>query len=160
MPRNQIGGQVLSLAPNEQRTLLFAVPAAVLAGALSGSQKIGTYVQIEHPADGRSINNQGDQVLFGVYTSDVGRTLQFSFPVRNDSAVPRAIALTVLANALSATVSPSNHNFAPFEQIVATLSVVVPSGLHGTPAAEVYQGQPSWGGQAPTSSGDSHTSSG
>jgi hypothetical protein len=38
----------------------------------------------------------------------------------------------VLPNSVSASISPASHNFAPFEQITADLSVHVPGGMHNT----------------------------
>ena len=76
-------------------------------------------------------------MIFVVHTSEFGRNFQVQFPVLNNSAAARQLTLSVLPNALVTAVSPGTHNFAPFEQIQATLSIEVPNALHGAPNAMI-----------------------
>ena len=131
--RTLLSSQLVNLAPGQQQLLTFPLTQALLAG----DQRVGAHVVIDHPHDVRRINNRGSQTVFGVFTTDVGRNLQFQFPVVNNSASPRLITLAVLANELAAAVQPAARNFAPWEQIQATVTAQVPPGLHGVPGAEV-----------------------
>jgi len=132
-PRAPLSAQSVTLGPNQEMTLAFPLGAALLAG----EQSLGMHVVLEHPHDRVRINNRGSQVVKGVMTSDVGRDPGLSFPVVNPSGAARTISLSALPNALGATVSPLVHPFAPWEQITATLTLHVPAGEHGTPAAPV-----------------------
>jgi hypothetical protein len=131
--RTALSSVTVNLSPNQVLQLKFAMSQALLAG----DPKIGAHVVIDHPDDAKRINNRGSQTVFGVFTTDVGRTLQFEFPVLNNVNAARQISLAVLANDLGAFVQPAVHNFAPFEQILVTLRAQVPPALHGSPAAEV-----------------------
>jgi hypothetical protein len=51
--------------------------------------------------------------------------------------VSRQFTLNVLPTDLIATVTPAVHTFAPFEQIVASLHIVVPAFLTGSPGSEI-----------------------
>jgi hypothetical protein len=129
MPRVLLGMYSLSLAPSQQRTVLFPLPQATLNAP---DQRIGTYVRIDHPHDARAINNAGQQLLADAFTTSSGRAFTVTFPVRNPLGVSQAITLAALANDLSAVVMPGSHLFAPLEQRTATLGVSVPGTLHGT----------------------------
>lgn len=129
MQRSPAGTQVVNLAPNQEVLLKFPLSQAVL----NGEQRIGTYVQLEHPHDENLANNNGDQIHDGAFTSESGRDLEFEFPVLNNSGNARAITLTVLANDLNGTVTPAVHNFSAFEQIQAKVKLQVPNSLHGAP---------------------------
>ena len=131
--RTLLSSQVVNLAPGAEATLIYPMTAALLAG----DPRIGAHVAIEHPHDSKAINNRGSQTVFSVFTTDVGRNLHFDFPVVNNAGVARQITLAMLPNALGAAVSPTVHNFAPWEQIIARVTAHVPSGVHGTPAAPV-----------------------
>ncbi len=72
-------------------------------------------------------------MIAGATTSQDGRNLTFTFPVRNPEPVAQVINLSVLANDLGASVSPVAPSLAPFAQITATLTMSVPNSLHGTP---------------------------
>lgn len=125
--------RIVSLGPSQQVGLLFPLHQEVL----SGDPRTGVHVVIEHPTDERSINDAGSQVHDGGYTTESGRSFDVGIPVLNDSAVTRQLHLSVLPTDLLATVTPSSHNFAPFEQIVATLHIEVPAFLSGSPGNEI-----------------------
>lgn len=135
MRRTQETSRVVSLSPGEEVELLFPLRQEIL----NGDPEIGTYIAIEHPHDETLINNKGAQISRGVVTSEAGRTLQFAFPVLNQLAVTRQITLSVLSNELSASVTPTIHNFAPLEQIEATITMQVPDTIHGSPGSEIYK---------------------
>jgi hypothetical protein len=128
LAKTPLAAQKVNLAAGQQLALSFPLTAAILGG----DQSIATFVDIEHPSDHRPINNHGSQVVRGVMASIVGRNAALPFPVLNSTGIPRTITLSVLANALGATVTPTSHAFAPWEQIVATLHVSVPAGTHGS----------------------------
>ena len=131
--RTLLSSFTVNLAPGQAIELKFPMTQALLAG----DPRIGAHVVIDHPDDARRINNRGSQTVFGVFTTDVGRTLQFQFPVLNNAGSPRQIMLAVLANDLGAFVQPAVHSFAPWEQILVTLRAQVPPTLHGSPEAEL-----------------------
>lgn len=125
--------RVVNLGPGHQTTVVFPLSQEMLGG----DPRVGVHVVIEHPTDGRLINNAGSQVHDGGYTTESGRLFTVGIPVLNDSGVGRQLHLSVLPTDVVATVTPSVHAFAPFEQIVATLRVEVPAFLVGTPTNEI-----------------------
>ena len=125
--------RMVSLAPLQEVELLFPLHQEVL----KGDPRTGVHILIEHPGDDNTLNNRGSQVHDGGYTTESGRTFNVQIPVLNDSGVSREITLNVLPTDLLASVTPANHVFAPFEQLVATLHVQVPSFLTGSPGAVV-----------------------
>jgi hypothetical protein len=124
---------VVALAPLQETVLHFPFPQAILAGPPT----IGTYTVIEHPSDANVANNRGAQVHHGLLTSESGRIHTFQVPVLNLSAAPRTLTLSVLPNDLGAAVTPNVRNFAPWEQIQASVTFQVPGTLHGAPGAWV-----------------------
>jgi hypothetical protein len=134
LPRTPMSAQIISLAPGQQSQLLFPFPQSLLQAA---DQRIGLHVRLIHPTDARLLNNEGSQAIADAYTSKAGRQIALSFPVLNPSAAAQQISLSVLPNSLAGSVSPGAPMLAPFEQIMATLAVDVPSSLHGTAAAPV-----------------------
>ncbi len=136
-PRRQLRlSQMVSLAPGQQATLLFPLHQEVL----SGDPRTAVHIEIEHPYDPNKINNSGSQVHDGGFTSESGRSFDVRVPVFNDSGESRQIDLSVLPTELSASLTPTSHVFAPFEQILATLHIDVPAFLTGTPASPVQKG--------------------
>lgn len=125
--------RLVSLGPSSQVELVFPLDSVTLGG----DPRVGVHIALEHPHDPRTINNRGSQVHDGSYTTEVGRTHAISFPVLNDIGVARQILLSVLPTDILATVSPHSHDFAPFEQITATLTMAVPSFLVGTPGSPI-----------------------
>ena len=133
LQRTPLSTQVISLAPLQEVTLRFPLTQALLAG----DQRLGVHIRLEHPHDKNLLNSRASQMIFAVHTTDFGRNFQVQFPVLNNSAAARQLTLSVLPNELLASVSPGMRNFAPFEQIQATLSIEVPNTLHGTAGAVI-----------------------
>ena len=132
--RTLLGAMVLTLAPGEERKVYFTFPPSLLGAA---DQRLGAHVRIIHPYDAKPINNAGSQLLADAYTSAVGRTFSVQFPVVNPQGQSQQISLVVLPNQLSAAVSPAAHVFGPLQQLMATLTLHVPTTVHGTAAAPV-----------------------
>jgi hypothetical protein len=128
LPKTPLSNKLLTLPPGQSASLDFPLPPAVLAGPSS----IGFFVDIHHPNDAREINSRGAQVVTAFNTQTSGRSVSTPVPVANPAAVPQTINLSVLPNNVSASISPSSHNFAPFEQITTHLSVAVPATMHNT----------------------------
>lgn len=127
--------QVVNLGPGQQTQLVFPLHQAVL----TGDPRTGVHIKIEHPHDAKAINNAGSQVHDGGYTSESGRSFDVQIPVLNDVPASRQIDLSILATDLVATLTPSTHVFAPFEQIVTTLHIDVPAFLVGTSASLIHR---------------------
>ncbi|HTD97998.1 MAG TPA: hypothetical protein VK668_01875 [Mucilaginibacter sp.] len=126
-----LASKVVSLPPGSQTLLTYPLPQDTLAG----DQRIGVHVKIEHPTDNNYMNNEGSQVHDGSYTTESGRNFTLSIPVVNNSNFTRQILLSIMPTDLIATITNANHNFAPYEQIIAQLHIEVPAFLVGTPAA-------------------------
>src|SRR6202000_2035190 len=77
-------------------------------------------------------NNDGAQVHDGSYTTESGRTFTLAIPVLNNSNFTRQIQLAIMPTDLIATISNSNHTYAPYEQAIAQLHIEVPSFLVGS----------------------------
>lgn len=125
--------RVVNIAPGSQVQLNYPLPQNILAG----DQRIGVHVKIEHPSDNNYMNNEGSQVHDGSYTTESGRNFTLSIPVVNNSNFTRQILLSIMPTDLIATITNANHNFAPYEQIIAQLHIEVPGFLVGTPAAVI-----------------------
>jgi hypothetical protein len=134
MTQTPLSSQRLSLGPGQTVALSFTVPPALLAGA----QSLGTFVDIRATYDSKLINNSGAQVLTGIMASAGGRNPALAFSVLNSMGAGRTISLSVLPNALGASVSPASQAFAPWEQITATLNINVPAAMHGSPGSPIY----------------------
>lgn len=130
-PATAIGVQMLTLGPGQQKVVNFPLPQSVLKAA---DQRIAAHVRIIHPHDAVAINNEGSQLVADAFTSKVGRSFSVQFPMVNPLAASQVISLSVLPNALGATVSPGSTSFAPLQQLMASLSLHVPAAVHGTPA--------------------------
>ena len=125
--RSTIGTQVLNLEPGEERELLYPMPQAVL----DGSPYVSARVRIANPADLNTANNDGEQAIYGVFTSQAGRNPSMEFPVRNPVNASQEISLSVMPNDVGASLSMPAGAFEPFEQRNAILSVTIPDSLHG-----------------------------
>lgn len=125
-----LASKLVNLAPNAQVELNFPLPKVIL----DGDQRIGVHVKIEHPADNNYQNNEGSQVHDGSFTTESGRTFTLAIPVVNYSNFQRQILLSIMPTDLISTITNNNHNFAPYEQIIAQLHIQVPAFLTGTPA--------------------------
>jgi len=119
----------LSLAPGEEIRLSFPLHAELM----SADPRTGVHVEIEHPRDSNRLNNSGAQIHDGGYTSESGRDFPVLIPVVNDRAEARRIRLSIQPTDLIATLDVSSHDFAPFEQLLVNLRIVVPAFLSGTP---------------------------
>lgn len=128
MPVSPLGAQFVSLAPSASAELLFPLTQALLAG----DQLVSVFVRIVHNADADLGNNEGEQAILGGLTSELGRLIQFDVPVRNPASYPQTMTFITYANELGLTVSPAQHSFAPFEQIMVHGRIVVPPTLHAT----------------------------
>lgn len=133
MPRSPLSTQVVHIDAGHESRLFYPLSQSLL----NGPPHIGAHVTITHSLDQRLINNLGSQMIWGVFTSEAGRQLEFSFPVRNPQAGTQQITLAALANDLGAVVTPASRPFTPFEQINAKLTMMVPASLHGAPGADV-----------------------
>jgi len=133
MPRTLLASKMITLPPASQVVLDFPLDAATLAG----DQRIGVYVGLEHPHDEKAINNSGEQVHVGAYTTESGRTFDVSIPVLNNTNFTRSMLFNVLPTDLVASVTPNAHTFAPHAQINIKLHVQVPTPLVGTPGNEI-----------------------
>jgi hypothetical protein len=120
------GGQVELFFPLDQTTL-------------DGDPRVGVHIEIEHPHDEHLINNHGSQVHDGSYTSEVGRSHAISIPVLNNTNFSRRIHLSILPTDIVASISPSSHDFTPYEQIIATLEMDVPAFLSGSSDAVIHR---------------------
>jgi hypothetical protein len=127
--------RAITLGPAQNASLLFPLPQEVLAG----DPRTGVHIVIEHPTDHNTLNNAGSQVHDGGYTTESGRNFDVGIPVINDSGITRDIQLSILPTDLLATLAPTTHHFAPFEQIVANLHIEVPGFLAGTPANAIVR---------------------
>jgi hypothetical protein len=133
MLRTPLSTKVVNLAPLQEVTLFYPLTQALL----NGDQKLGVHIVIEHPHDKNLVNSRASQIIFAVHTTEVGRNFELIFPVLNPSGAAQQITLSVLPNELIASVSPTVRNFAPFEQIQATLNIQVPGTLVGSNAATI-----------------------
>lgn len=129
MPVTALSSQYVSLAPSAGAELLYPLTQAMLAG----DQLVSVFVDIIHSADADLNNNHGEQSIVHGLTSDVGRSIEFSFPVRNAAAYPQAMSFVTYANTLSFTVTPTSYAFAPLEQIMVHGKIKVAPGLHASP---------------------------
>jgi hypothetical protein len=133
MPKSPLSTRVLNVGPGQEVALAFALSQAVL----TGPPDIGIHVTIEHSTDRRLSNNRGSQQVHGAFTSEAGRSLRFQFPVRNPAPGAQQITLATLTNDVGAAVTPTTRMFAPFEQVLATVTMAVPGTIHGAPGADV-----------------------
>ena len=128
--------KVVNIAAGAEVELNFPLDQATL----QGDPRVGVHILIEHPKDPNAINNTGEQIHDGGFTSESGRNFSVQIPVLNDSSVSRQIQLSIMPTDIIASVSPSSHVFAPFEQINVTLNIEVPAFLSGTPANYIQRG--------------------
>lgn len=122
--------KIVNLGTGQEAVLNFPLDQQTL----SGDQRVGIHILIEHPHDDQLLNNSGSQVHDGAYTTESGRSFTVQIPVLNDSPISRQILLQILPTDMIATITPFNHSFGPFEQIVAKLHVTVPNFLNGSAA--------------------------
>ena len=129
MPVTALSSKYVSLGPSAGVELLYPLTQAMLAG----EQLVSVFVDIIHSADAEMENNHGEQSIIHGLTSEVGRTIDFSFPVRNAASFPQVMSFVTYANTVSFTVTPTSHSFAPLEQIIVQGKIKVAPGLHASP---------------------------
>jgi hypothetical protein len=132
--RTPIVSVATNLAPAAQQTLVIPFPQWVM----SGEQRIGFHVTLEHSADMDSSNNYGAQIHEGFYTSDAGRSIAATLPVRNPLATSQLITVATLGGTADVTVSlisPATA-FAPFEERILTVHITVAASLTGGEGVE------------------------
>jgi hypothetical protein len=133
-PRSLLSSQIISLATTEVRQLTFPFPQNILNAP---EQRIATHIRIIHPFDAKEINNEGSQLIADAFTSQLGRDFTVQFPILNPTTISQQLTMITLPNQLSAVVNPNVRNFGPLEQIMGSLTIHVPAGLHGTTAVPV-----------------------
>jgi hypothetical protein len=129
MPRQLISSMILNLAPGSETEIKYPLPQDVL----NGDQLIGVHVVLQHPHDSNKINNEGHQQFKAVYTSNVGRSFELSFPALNNTAASKNITFHVLSTDLAVVLSTTSHFFSPFEQIQVITNINIPASLHASP---------------------------
>jgi hypothetical protein len=128
-PRTPIVSVATNLAPSAEQTLLIPFPQWVM----SGEQRIGFHVTLEHSADKDASNNYGAQTHEGFYTSEAGRLIATTLPVRNPLATSQLIQIAILGGTPDLTVSlvsPATA-FAPFEERILPVQITVAASLTG-----------------------------
>lgn len=128
-PRTPIVSVAANLPPSSVRTILIPFPQSVM----SGEQRIGFHVTLEHPTDMDESNNYGAQLHEGFYTSEAGRSVATTLPVRNPLPTPQFIQIAVLGGTpgLAVSLSPPATAFAPFEERILAVQLTVAAGLTG-----------------------------
>lgn len=119
----------LSIPPNSEVFIKFPLEQEVLAG----DQRIGVFIDIEHPHDKNTMNNTGAQVHDGGFTSESGRSFSVQVPIFNDSSNLRTIELNLESDDLIATVTPDTVFEIPSNtQVDVSLNISIPDNLEGT----------------------------
>lgn len=126
--------KLVSIGPSQEITLNFPLDQATLAG----DQRAGVHIAIEHPNDSKLINNHGSQVHNGAYTTERGRNFNVDIPVLNDSPLARTITFSILPTDMLANLSLFSFNFLPYQQIILSLHIEVPSSIVGSSSNEKY----------------------
>lgn len=134
-PRTLRISQKVNVGGGQELSLLFPLHEEVL----SGDPRTGVHIDISHPMDENPLNNSGSQVHDGGFTTESGRSFDVRIPVVNNSGAPRRIDLSIQPTDLSASLSLTSHNFAPFEQIETVLSITVPSFITDTGSSPVLK---------------------
>jgi hypothetical protein len=136
MRRVRMLSQQVNVGAGSEVNLVFPLHQSTLAG----DPRAGVHIVIDHPHDTNRANNEGSQVHDGGYTTESGRQFTVQIPVLNDFPQPRRIALAVTSTPLIATVAPALRMYQPFEQVIATLTIEVPTALSGTAANPINTG--------------------
>jgi hypothetical protein len=100
---------------------------------MNGEQRIGFHVTLEHAADMDVSNNYGAQTHEGFYTSESGRSIATTLPVRNPLPTAQLIQIAVLGGTpdlIVSFVSPAT-TFAPFEERILPVQIQVSPSLTG-----------------------------
>jgi hypothetical protein len=128
-PRIPIVSVGTTLPPAAEQTLLIPLPQTVL----TGEQRFGFHALLVHPSDADPTNNYGAQIHEGFYTSEAGRSITTTLPVRNPLPVAQSLSVAVLSGGpdLALTLSPLGGSFAAFEERVLAVRIDVAASLHG-----------------------------
>lgn len=129
-PRTPIVSVATNLATAGEQTLLIPFPQWVM----SGEQRIGFHLMLEHGADEDISNNYGAQIHEGFYTSTSGRSIVTTLPVRNPLSISQSIQIATLGGTPDLTVSlvPPVTVFAPFEERILPVQITVAANLRGS----------------------------
>jgi hypothetical protein len=128
--RVPIGTRGVNLPPGTSQKMLVPFPQWVM----SGEQRIGYHVNLEHTADRDASNNYGSQIHDGYKTSVAGRSFTTTLPVRNPRATSQHVQVALLGAPPDLTVSfvPPAAAFAPFEERILSVHITVNAGLVGS----------------------------
>lgn len=136
LPRMPISSQFVDLArsgfPGSEQLLTWPTPPAILNNK---GFYYGLFVNVYHPYDGNTTNNQGEQTIATFQTSISGRTAGWTFDVRNPTGSTQTIALTAGPASVSswATIAPATFSLAPGAAQTVTATVNVPASIPPSP---------------------------
>lgn len=135
MPRTNFGTTFVDLAragfAGSEQTVTMPLPAdAIATGGI-----YGIFVQLSHPYDSDTRNNSGEQTLDG-FTTDNGRSHNFTLPVRNPTGATQPVDFVVGPPAVApwANIVPSALTLAPGAQQTVNVQIAVPSSIPVSPA--------------------------
>jgi hypothetical protein len=132
--RTLIATRIISLLAGQEVELQFPLPLSLLEDGKD--QRIGIFIEIDHPYDANKINNFGIQIHEGNYTTEIGRASDMVFPVFNNSPLSKNIILSVLPTEIESVVKFANgsdrHMFSGLEQMSGTLRMNIPASLVGS----------------------------
>lgn len=133
LERQPIASSLVNLAragfSGSEATVALPLPPVVKA-----ANRYGIFVNLSHPLDRDTTNNQGEQTIDGFQTSQ-GRSKSFTVPVRNPTAGAATIQLSAgPAQVASWTViAPATFTLSPGAQENVTVTVTVPPGVPVSP---------------------------
>jgi hypothetical protein len=128
LPQTYLSTQVVNIAPSGSVNLSFPLPQNIL----NAGPQIGFFIELEHAYDLTQINNSGCQVISGHDTAAFGRNYVVPIPVCNNSSNNMQMKFAIMPNNVVASISPTTYSFSPYEQITASLSIIVPAALTGS----------------------------
>lgn len=133
MQRQAIGSSYVDLAragfPGSEAKILWPLPPIIKAAG-----RYGIFVNLFHPFDTDTSNNQGEQTVDGFQTSG-GRSKTFVVPVRNPTAVTQTVVLQAGPPPVApwVTIVPSVITLPAGGQQNVMVSIVVPSAIPASP---------------------------
>ena len=133
MPRQSIGSTFVDLAragfAGSELTLSWPLPPALKAAA-----RYGIFVNLLHPYDRDTTNNQGEQTLDGFQTSQ-GRSKSFVVPVQNPLSSTQTFTLTAgpVPVVPWVTIVPAAFTLGPAAQQNVMVSINVPAAIPPSP---------------------------
>lgn len=133
-PRTRLGTQIISVKPSAEITISYLLPPEII----DANQPFGAHITIDLQGDMDLSNNNGSQVVKGVYSSNLAeresegsRTYLTQFPIHNNTNSNIVWNLATLQNELNAIIEPQNVSLAPGEEVTASLRCRVATDLHG-----------------------------